>query len=309
MAFALISRSEDAELWRHEFALKGQRDFRVWPDIGNGCDVVMAAFDREGLRHEVFEKLPNLRCAVYLGHGVDHLIGNPILPRSLSIVRLRDEGIVRAMTEFVVLHVLARHRDFTTYIAQQKEHRWNPLHSPSTTSVQLGVMGLGSIGEAIAQTMKHLKFKVSGWARTKHRIEGVECHHGLDELTNFLAPLDYVVCVLPLTRETENIINSQTISAMKAGAYFINIGRGKLVVESDLLNALDSGHLSGATLDVFRTEPLPSRSRFWTHPRVLVTPHEAGAEPGGSVPVIAENYRRLLSGQPLLNVINPALGY
>jgi glyoxylate/hydroxypyruvate reductase A len=309
MAFALISSSQDVALWRKEFVLQGQPDFRIWPDIGNSSDILMAAFDRNGLRRETIEKLPNLKCAVYLGHGVDHLVMNQILPRNVAIVRLRDDRIIQSMTEFVVLHVLNQHRKLTIYINQQKERRWNPLHSPSTPSVHVGIMGLGSIGEKIARTMEHLKFKVSGWARTKHRINGVECYYGFTQLSDFLAPLDYVVCVLPLTAETEDIISSRTIAAMKRGAYLINIGRGKLVVEDDLLIALDAEYLSGASLDVFRTEPLQSENRLWTHPRVLITPHEAGAEPEGSVPMIAENYRRLLDGRPLLNAIDPQLGY
>lgn len=140
-------------------------------------------------------------------------------------------------------------------------------------------------------------------------MRGVACYHGRDQLAACLALCDYVVCVLPETSETRDLIDAGTLSRMKRGAYFINVGRGRLVVESDLLAALESGQLSGAALDVFRTEPLPPESPLWSHPKVVVTPHEAGGTPHGSLEHIAENYRRLLDGRPLINIADPARGY
>jgi glyoxylate/hydroxypyruvate reductase A len=140
-------------------------------------------------------------------------------------------------------------------------------------------------------------------------LPGVNCYYGRDQLAGCLAPCDYVVCILPETTETRDIIDAKTLASMKRGAYFINVGRGRLVVEEDLLAALDCGQLSGAALDVFRTEPLPTDSRLWTHPKVAVTPHAAGGVPQGSLAHIAENYRRLLAGRALINIADPARGY
>jgi glyoxylate/hydroxypyruvate reductase A len=310
MTFALISRLEDPEIWRQEFRrILPDSDFRVWPNIGDGRDVTMAAFDYDDIREEVFKDLPNLKCVVFLGHGVNDLLKNPILPVGIPVVRLRDPGIVRSMVEYVILHILKHHRFDAKYVFQQKHRHWERHQPRSTLAIQVGVVGLGSAGEATVRALHQLNFRVSGWARRRHQIEGVKCFAGRGELKLFLAPLDYVVCILPLTAETENLIDAEVIAAMKPGAYLINIGRGRLVVDKDLLVALDSGQLSGATLDVFRTEPLPDDNPFWSHPKVLVTPHESGTQPEGSIPDIVENYRRLNNGEALQNLADPTQGY
>jgi glyoxylate/hydroxypyruvate reductase A len=171
------------------------------------------------------------------------------------------------------------------------------------------VLGLGSIGRRLAEVFASLGYRVNGWSRGPHDLPGVTCYHGRDQLAACLALCEYVVCVLPETRETRDIIDAGTLALMKRGTCFINVGRGGLVVESDLLAALDSGQLSGAVLDVFRTEPLPQESPLWSHPKVVVTPHEAGGTPQGSLAHVAENYRRLLDGQPLINIADSARGY
>jgi glyoxylate/hydroxypyruvate reductase A len=175
--------------------------------------------------------------------------------------------------------------------------------------VRIAILGLGSIGQRLAEVFVDLGYKVSGWARSPHQLPGVDAYHGRDQLAACLEPADYVVCILPETSETRDIIDARTLGLMKRGAYFINVGRGRLVVEEDLLDALDSGQLSGATLDVFRTEPLPVDSPLWTHPKVTVTPHAAGVGQQGSLAHIAENYRRLRDGRPLINIVDPARGY
>jgi len=171
------------------------------------------------------------------------------------------------------------------------------------------VLGLGSIGQRFVQAFVTLGYQVHGWARGPHDLPGVTCHYGRDQLASCLGVCDYVVCVLPETRETRDIIDAATLALMKPGAYFINVGRGRLVVEEDLVAALDSGRLSGAVLDVFRTEPLPPESQLWSHPKIVVTPHESGGTPQGSLAHIAENYKRLLDGRPLINIADPARGY
>ena len=269
----------------------------------------MIAIDYDDIDARVLGRFPDLRCIVYLGHGAGDLLDHPALPAGVDVVRLRDPGLVRAMVEYVILYLLRDLRFEPLYVEQQRRRVWR-LHQPRfARDVRVGVMGLGSVGAAVAAALRDLHFRVSGWARSAHDLEGVACLHGNAMLEGFLRDLDYCVCALPLTRETEGLIGARTIGLMKRGAYLINVGRGPVVVEGDLLAALDDGRLSGATLDVFATEPLPDDHPFWSHPRVMVTPHESAARTDGSLPAIAENWRRLEEGRPLINLADPLKGY
>lgn len=309
-AFLLVSRYEDAGAWRRELlSLVPGMDFRVWPDSADPGDVTMIAIDYDDISGELFDGFPNLRCIVYLGHGAGDLLDHPALPEGVDVVRLKDPGLIGAMVEYVILHVLRDLRMEPLYREQQQAREWHQHLPRLAREVHVGVMGLGSTGSAIARAFADLRFRVSGWARGAHDLEGVTCLHGQDALADFLGDLDYCVSTLPLTRETRDLVDATTIAAMKKGAHFINIGRGATVVEEDLLAALESGHLSGATLDVFRTEPLPPDHPFWSHPKVTVTPHESAGRLDGSLPDIAENWQRLLEGRPLMNLADPRRGY
>jgi glyoxylate/hydroxypyruvate reductase A len=310
VALALISKLEDADLWRREMtaAIPGL-DFRVWPELGDERQIRMAAFDFNLTPAGIFARMPNLGCIVYLGHGANDFLQRPDLPKGVPVMRLKDPGIIGCMVEYVLLYLLSHRRSQATYQRQQAQRRWLVHIPPFPGEVRVAVLGLGSIGQRLAETFVGLGYQVQGWARGPHDLPGVACYHGRDQLAACLAPCDYVVCVLPETSETHDIINAETLALMKRGAYFINVGRGRLVVEADLLAALDSGQLSGAVLDVFRTEPLPPESPFWSHPKVVVTPHESGGMPQGSLAHIAENYRRLMAGRPLINIADPVRGY
>jgi len=310
VALALISTLEDSALWRREMtsAIPGL-DFRVWPDLGDERQIRMAAFDFNLTPPGIFQRMPNLGCIVYLGHGANDFLQRPDLPKGVPVMRLKDPGIIGYMIEYVLLYLLSHRRSQETYRRQQAERRWQVHIPPFPGEVRVAVLGLGSIGQRFAEIFTSLGYQVNGWSRGPHDLPGVACYHGRDQLAACLGSCDYVVCVLPETSETRAIIDAGTLALMKRGAYFINVGRGRLVVDADLLAALDSGRLSGAVLDVFRAEPLPPDSPFWTHPKVIVTPHESGGTPQGSLGHIAENYRRLLAGQPLINIADPAHGY
>jgi glyoxylate/hydroxypyruvate reductase A len=309
MALALVSRFEKPEVWRRVMAaeLPGV-DLRVWPDLGDATEIRMAAFDYN-VPPGTFARMPNLGCIVYLGHGANDFVQRPDLPKGVPVMRLKDPGIIACMTEYVLLYVLSHRRFAATYRRYQAERRWQEDFPPFPNEARIAILGLGSIGQRVAEVFVDLGYKVSGWARSPHELPGVDAYHGRDQLAPCLEPADYVVCILPETSETRDIIDARTLGLMKRGAYFINVGRGRLVVEEDLLDALDSGQLSGATLDVFRTEPLPVDSPLWTHPKVTVTPHAAGVGQQGSLAHIAENYRRLRDGRPLINIVDPARGY
>jgi glyoxylate/hydroxypyruvate reductase A len=310
MALVLVSEMEDVDKWRRQMGADASDvDFRVWPDVGDPDDVVMIAVDYNGIRAEVIAMFPHLECIAFLGHGAGDLLDHPARPSGVQVMRLRDSGLIRTMVEYVVLYVLRDLRFEPLYVEQQRGRVWREHEPRWAPDVAVGVMGLGSVGKAVACRLRDFEFEVSGWARSRHDIEGVSCYKGRDTLKAFLRPLDYVVCVLPLTRETRGLINADTIAEMKKGAYFINVGRGDLVIERDLLDALDADHLSGAALDVFCVEPLPPDSPFWGHRKVMVTPHESGARVENPIPPIVDNYRRLVAGEPLVDIADPVRGY
>jgi glyoxylate/hydroxypyruvate reductase A len=309
MALALVSKLEDPDLWRRTMLSEvPDLDFRVWPNLGDAAQIRMAAFDYN-VPPGVFGSMPNLGCIVYLGHGANDFLERPDLPKGVPVMRLKDPGIIGCMTEYVLLYLLSHRRFQATYRQYQGERRWQEDFPPFPSDVRIAVLGLGSIGQRFAEVFVNLGYKVNGWARSPHELPGIDCYHGRDQLAGCLGRCDYVVCILPETTKTRDIIDARTLASMKRGAYFINVGRGRLVVEEDLLAALDSGQLSGAALDVFRTEPLPTDSRLWSHPKVTVTPHAAGVGQQGSLAHIAENYRRLQDGRPLINIVDPSRGY
>jgi glyoxylate/hydroxypyruvate reductase A len=310
MALALISKLEDAELWRREMtaAIPGL-DFRVWPDIGDERQVRMAAFDFNLVPPGIFQRMPDLGCIVYLGHGANDFLQRPDLPKGVPVMRLKDPGIIGYMVEYVLLYLLSHRRLQATYQRQQAEHRWHGHIPPFPGDVRVAVLGLGSIGQRFARAFVSLGYQVHGWARGPHDLPGVVCFHGRDQLGACLGPCDYVVCVLPETSETRGIINADTLALMKRSLFHQRRARGRLVDDADLMAALDSClHLSGAALDVFRLEPLPPEESAMEPSEVVVTPH-AGGTPQGSLAHIAENYRRLVAGQPLINIADPRRGY
>jgi len=302
-------RTEEADVWRQ--GLTGhlpQIDFRVYPQIGDpaGIDVALAWKPPHG----VLARLPNLKLICSLGMGVDHLLQDPTLPTRVPIARLVDPNMIEQMSEYVLYAILHFHRRFDVYERFQREQRWEELPLPHTALRRIGIMGLGEIGTDCARKAAALGFPVKGWSRTPKSVEGVESFVGMAALESFLARTDILVSVLPLTAETRGIIDARILAGLPRGAYFVNVARGALVVESDLLGALASGQVEGAILDVVETEPLPAASALWTHPKVKLTPHIAGlTNPLTAVRPIADNIGRLSEGLPLLHLIDRDLGY
>jgi glyoxylate/hydroxypyruvate reductase A len=254
---------------------------------------------------------PNLKAIFSLGAGVDHLFRDADLPAGVPVVRLVDKALTRNMTEYVVHWVLHYHRGFPQYAELQRRGEWRALPVPDPPErKRVGIMGLGVLGGDVARALLGLGFTVAGWSRTPKQIDGVESFAGDAGLVPFLSRLHNLVCLLPLTPETEGIIDRQTLSALPPGAFVINVARGGHLVEEDLLAALDAGHIAGATLDVFRTEPLPEDHPFWHHPRVVVTPHVASqTDPRSAADEVAANIRRIRAGQPPINIADPTRGY
>lgn len=222
--------------------------------------------------------MPNLRCVIAPGAGVDHVLADPGYPRNIPLVRMVQPDLLQRMKEYVLLHVLRHHRRAMDYEAQQRAMVWRNLWPQKSASERsVGVLGLGELGGPIAADLAAFGFQVRGWSKQSRTLDGVECHHGFDGLRTVLATSEILVNLLPATPETFQILNAERLGILPAGACLVNAGRGATVDEEALLAALDSGKLDGATLDVFVTEPLPVDHPFWRHPRVTVTPHCASA--------------------------------
>jgi glyoxylate/hydroxypyruvate reductase A len=280
----------------------------VWPDHGDADAVEFALI--WGPYAAAMGRFPNLKAMISLGAGVDHILAQPDRPMDVPVVRLVDPGLRTGMLEYVLYAVLRYHRHMPDYETQQQRKLWIERRQLLPAERRIGILGLGEMGLACAQVLERLGFDVIGWSRTKKEIHNVGCFYGDEALTAFLGQSAILVCLLPLTPETAGVLDRDAFAALPPGAYLINVGRGGHVVEEDLLAALESGHIAGATLDVFRTEPLPRGHPFWDHPGVTVTPHIAALTlPQSAAPAITEIIERARAGRPLLNVVDPERGY
>lgn len=309
MALLFYSQFDDPADWgRHLCDAMPGLDFRVWPAVGDPKDIE-AALVWKAPEGEL-RKFPNLRLIINLGAGVDSIVKDPTLPEGIPIVRIADAEMSRMMAQFVLAAVLRHYRDFVSFARAQRERRWHYIHPHEAATCRVGVMGLGNLGGMAAAELVRQGFRVAGWARSPKALEGVESFHGGAGFAPFLARSEILVVMLPLTRETEGILDAKALALLPRGAKIVNVGRGQLVDEDALIAALRSGHVAEATLDVFRTEPLPPDSPLWDFDQVLVTPHLASvAVPRTAARQVVENLRRVSAGEPLLNVVDPRRGY
>lgn len=308
MALLFYSLDDDPAAWRREILRRlPDLDFRIWPDIGDPADIDVALVWRPppGL----LRSLPNLRAILSLAAGVDAMLADASLP-DLPLCRMVDRSLTVTMSEFVLLQVLKYHRGLDLYARAQRRARWELHLPPPAAETTVGVMGLGVLGEDAAGTLVRHGFTVRGWSRTRKTIEGVRSFAGDDDLGPFLAETAILVCLLPLTDATRGILNAALFARLPRGARLINVARGGHLVEPDLIDALDRGHLAHASLDVFGEEPLPADHPFWRHPAIDITPHAASYSlPESAADGVAENIRRLRAGEPLLDVVDRGRGY
>jgi glyoxylate/hydroxypyruvate reductase A len=309
MALLLNPMSGAPEAWRaalHD-VLPGL-EVRLWPDVGDPADIEFAFVSKMPLGE--LKRFPQLKLIGSMLAGVDHLVASKDLPPGIPLVRTGAPDGDPMMTEFAILHVLRHHRRVPEYLLAQQREEWAALPQPRTEERRVGLLGLGSLALPVAIALRDLGFQVAAWSRTAKQVDGVKSFHGRGQFADFLARTDILLNLLPLTAETRGIVDAAALAAMPRGAAVINLGRGPHVVVADLIAALDSGHLSAATLDVFDVEPLPAGSPLWKHPRITVMPHVARRQrPVDVAPQIAENVRRVGAGQPLLQVIDLAAGY
>lgn len=308
MALLFLSPDDPADAWRAELQARlPGLDVRIWPEVGDPAEIDVALVWRPPQGE--LARYPNLRAILSLGAGVDGLIADPDLP-DVPVARMVDPSLTRTMTEYVLLAVLRHHREFDRFERAQHARDWAYAFPPQAADRQVGIMGLGELGSAAAHRLVGHGFQVLGWSRSPKALDGVVSYAGRSELHTFLHRTDILVCLLPLTADTLGILDAATFAELPHGAFVINVARGQHLVEDDLVEALDSGHLAGATLDVFREEPLPRSSPLWTNPKVLVTPHVASySVPATAADGVVANIRRALAGEPLRHQVDRAKGY
>lgn len=252
-----------------------------------------------------FTPYVNCKAVLSLWAGVERIVGNPTLTQPLC--RMVDPGLTQGMVEYVTGHALRYHLGLDRVMAAKS---WAPVIPPLASERPVAMLGLGELGAVCGQSLACLGFPVLGWSRTARDVPMIECHHGRDGLRAVLRQAQIVVTLLPATPATDNLLDAETLSWLPKGAFLINPGRGTLIDDDALLAALDNGQVAGATLDVFRVEPLPEGHAYWAHPRVTVTPHVAAdTRPATAARVVAENLRRLKAGEPLLHRVNQTEGY
>lgn len=263
-----------------------------------------------GPPENAFVNYPNLKVIASMAAGINHITNNHKIPNDVSVTKVNDPQHHDDMADFVLTLTLSYMRRLPIYFQQQDQRIWQscPYLRPEDTTI--GIMGIGAIGTTIGKVMLKNNFKVTGWSRSEKNIDQITTFHGEKQRKAFLETADVLVCILPLTKETEGILNTEVFNQLPKGAYLINVGRGPQLAEEELLMAIESGQLSGAALDVFQDEPLPEEHSFWKNKQITITPHTAGSVlPESAIKKILDNYNAMKSGDKLVDVVDLAKGY
>ena len=308
MAFVYKADPVRGAEWARLFAAKAPDiPFHIWPDIGEPDRVrYLAAWVPP---QDIDRQFPNLELFFSTGAGIDQF-DLAALPPELPVVRMAEPGVVAGMVEYATMAVLALHRDLPTYIRQQREGRWAAHRVYPASKRRMGVLGLGVLGCAVLDQLRTLGFQLAGWSRTRRQIDGVACYAGREELPAMLAGTDILVCLLPLTQETRGILDAKLFQHLPRGASLVHVGRGAHLDHQAVLDALESGGLSSAVVDVTDPEPLPAGHPFWAHPKILLTPHIASmTQPETAVEQVLDNIRCHQAGAPLMGLVDRSRGY
>jgi glyoxylate/hydroxypyruvate reductase A len=310
MALLVSLTNTDIAPWLEVFEAElGDMDIRVYPDVGDPCDIEYVAAWQHPFSE--YKKYPNLKGILSLGAGVDHIIKDPELPSDVPIVRMADDALTRDMCLYALHWALHFHSDYHRYVKQQSNKQWLVQDFVAPRDRTIGIMGLGNIGKQVAALLANQGFNVVGWGANEKRSTGVvEYFYGIEQMSAFLNKTEILINVLPLTEATRNRVAERELSQLPQGAFVINMGRGCIINEGDLLSLLDSGHISGAVLDVFDVEPLPDSNPLWSHPNVIITPHIAGQTNGETGAIfMVDNIRRIERGEAPFPLYDPVVGY
>lgn len=296
--------------------------FEEWENAFRDCDIDVTPWDQIADKSAVDYALvwkpepgwlatfPNLKIIFSVGAGLDHLKGENLLPPGIPVVRMVESGLTEGMIEYVLFNVLRYHRFMDQYEIHKVEKRWERIEQIPPRNRTVGILGMGELGRECGLALANLGFNVLGWSQSEKMIPGITSYFGDRQLNTLLKETEILVCLLPLTDQTRNILNGKTFSKMPRSSYVINAGRGGHQVESDILHALDSGQLAGAALDVFETEPLPQDHPLWSHPKVYFTPHVASMTlPATSSVHVYDNIVRNRNGEPLTHIADMERGY
>lgn len=308
MSILLISRTRNMESYKDALLqLDSNLDVEIWPDIQSRDRVNFAVAWKQPKNQ--FSQYPNLKVISSLGAGADHLLKDTSIPQSVALTRIVAPSLTEQMCDYVTLSALAMMRRMHDYSRQQVWADWKPHTQYAKEELMVGVMGLGSIGKKVAIRLADNGFNVSGWSQSKKKIPNVVTY-SKEQLDAFLASTNILICLLPLTTETKDILSLSLFKKLSKPGFLINVARGEQLVEEDLIYALDMGLLNHATLDVFQKEPLPESHPFWGREAITITPHIASvSQPEEVAELILENYKRMLSSMELLNRVDRYKGY
>ncbi|CAM4357698.1 glyoxylate/hydroxypyruvate reductase A [Pedobacter westerhofensis] len=309
MSIAIIFSNKDPEPWAA--ALKHSLPdvkTEIYPRISDPEEVNFILCWKAD--KDILRQFPNVRVIQSAGASVDHILQLSHLRDDVVITRITDARLSEDMWEYLLTAVLGYLKNTSSYAAAQQQKVWKQLPYRSVRKTTVSILGIGTIGGFAAERFAKLGFKVKGWSASVKNLDDVYCYHGLESLGEFLKHTDVLINLLPFTSATANILNSKNLTEINSGGFLINAGRGEHLEEQDLISLLNSGHLSGAMLDVFRQEPLPQDHAFWENEKISITPHIAAITNIASVvPQIAENYLNLQAGKALKNTVSKDKGY
>jgi glyoxylate/hydroxypyruvate reductase A len=302
VALLLIRNDKNYDSWLD--ALKQEADFKVLtPETVEDPSQIKMALTWKAPSGS-FEDYANLEVIGSMGAGVDHLFEDLSLPQQVTLTRVVDEKLSGDMQEFVLAQCLNHIKNLNSYSQFQEKSQWTPMKYSRVADVSVGILGFGTLGQAVGKKLADVGFQVSGWSKSAKQVAGIKSYTE-DQLDVFLESCHILVCLLPLTEDTNGILNNTLFQKLPKSSYLINVARGGHLNDEDLIQSLNSGQLTGATLDVFTTEPLPSNHPFWKRKEILITPHVASMSNANSVaPQVIENYHRMERSEKLLNVVS-----
>ena len=303
----LRTAREQSHAWRDAIAAAlPEATITVWPDVDEHPDYVVAWKPRA----ELFTRISKPRAIFNLGAGVEAMLAVPTLPADVPLYRLEDAGMAEQMAEYVTLAVLGAYREQRAYADAQRAARWEPRARLTKKDFGVGLLGFGVLGRAVAAALSPFGFPLLAWMRERREIAGVESFTRVGDLPLMLRRTRVLVIMLPSTPETSGIVNASRLAQLAPGAHLVNVARGDLVVDADLIAALDSRRLASATLDVFCDEPLPPGHPFWHHPRITLTPHVSAVTLiAESAAQVATKIRALERGETVSGRVDRARGY
>jgi len=309
MSILIIFENKNSKPW--EKALKDKlpsTSIEVYPNVKDNAAVDFVICWKP--KSKILDQFPNVKVIQSVGASVDHITNSQKISKNTVITRIIDKQLSSDMWEFLLTVVLSEIKNIPIYIAQQKATIWKQHQYQSIHNTTISILGLGSIGGLVAENFANLGFKVKGWSTSKKEISTIQSFVGEHEFVEFLEKSNFLINLLPLTKETEGILNAKMLQKLTKGTFLINVGRGEHLVEKDLLQLIDDSHLSGALLDVFNEEPLPENHPFWKHPKIQITPHVASlTNIKSSINQVIENYERFINNQELLNTVSIKKGY